>query len=44
VDGKLYVNVNADAAKVWNQDIPGHIDESENRWPQIKDIPAAELE
>lgn len=43
VDGKLYLNVNADAAKAWNRDVPGNIAKASANWPTIKDKPAAVL-
>jgi len=43
VDGKLYLNVNADAAKAWNRDVPGNIAKANANWPTIKDKPAAVL-
>lgn len=43
VDGRLYVNVNADAAKKWVEDVPGNIAKANIAWPKIKDVPAKEL-
>ncbi|MFG1260955.1 YHS domain-containing (seleno)protein [Xanthobacter flavus] len=43
VDGRLYLNVNADVAKKWAQDVPGNIAKANVEWPKIKDIPAKEL-
>ncbi|MFG1298369.1 YHS domain-containing (seleno)protein [Xanthobacter sp. V3C-3] len=43
VDGRLYLNVNADVAKRWNQDVPGNIVKANVEWPKIKDVPAEEL-
>lgn len=40
VDGKLYLNVNADVQKRWVQDIAGHIAKADSVWPRIKDEPA----
>ena len=37
VDGKLYLNVNADVFKKWETDIPGHIAQANANWPGIKD-------
>lgn len=37
VDGKLYLNVNADVVKIWNKDIPGNIVKANTNWPEIKD-------
>jgi YHS domain-containing protein len=35
VNGKLYVNFNADAARYWSEDIPGNIRKAEENWPKI---------
>lgn len=43
VDGKTYLNVNADAAKVWTKDVPGNITKAEGNWPAIKDKAPSEL-
>ena len=37
VDGKLYLNFNADVQKTWLGDIPGFIEKSEAAWPTIPD-------
>lgn len=37
VDGKLYLNVNADAFKKWSEDVPGNIAQADANWPLIKD-------
>ena len=44
VDGKLYLNVNEKVQKKWLSDIPGHIETADAKWPEIRDIPASELE
>ncbi|MBR0693572.1 YHS domain-containing (seleno)protein [Bradyrhizobium lablabi] len=36
VDGKLYVNVNADVDKAWKGDVPGNITKADQNWPEIK--------
>lgn len=33
VDGKLYLNYNAEVQKLWQKDIPGHIATAEKKWP-----------
>lgn len=43
VDGKLYLNVNADVQARWSQDIPGNIRKADAVWPKIKNEPAAAL-
>ena len=35
VDGKLYLNFNADIEKTWESDIPGFITKAEANWPQL---------
>lgn len=43
VDGKTYLNVNADVVKVWTKDVPGNIKKAEGNWPAIKDKTPSEL-
>ena len=35
VDGKLYLNYNEDVRRLWEQDIPGFLQKSEQNWPQF---------
>jgi len=35
VGGKLYLNYNADVRLLWEQDIPGFLQKSEQNWPQF---------
>ena len=37
VDGKLYVNLNADIAEKFNADVPGALKKAEGNWPTIQD-------
>ena len=37
VDGKLYLNVNADVFQKWSEDVPGHIKTANQNWPAIAD-------
>lgn len=37
VDGKLYLNVNADVFKKWSEDTAGNIAKANANWPAIKD-------
>ena len=37
VDGKLYLNVNAEVFKKWSADVPGNISKANANWPSIKD-------
>ena len=44
VDGKLYLNLNADIQTRWREDIPGFIRGAENNWPIIREVADASLE
>ena len=35
VDGKLYLNYNADVQKRWTKDVPGFISKADKNWPEI---------
>lgn len=35
VDGKLYLNYDANVQKNWEKDIPGHISRADRNWPQV---------
>jgi len=35
VDGKLYLNYNAEIGKQWRQDIPGRIARADKNWPKV---------
>ncbi|MEM0943259.1 MAG: YHS domain-containing (seleno)protein [Pseudomonadota bacterium] len=35
VDGKLYLNYNADVQTRWEADIPGHITSADGNWPEV---------
>ena len=35
VDGKLYLNYNADVQKKWEADVPGHIRSADGNWPKV---------
>ncbi len=35
VDGKLYLNYNGDVRRLWEHDIPGFLQKSEQNWPQF---------
>lgn len=35
VDGKLYLNYNADIQKRWEKDIPGFIKSANSNWPKV---------
>lgn len=43
VDGKLYVNKDLSVYQAWKKDIPTHIDEANEEWPDIKDVPSSDL-
>jgi YHS domain-containing protein len=35
VGGRLYLNYNADAQKLWEEDIPAHIRAGDENWPKL---------
>jgi YHS domain-containing protein len=35
VDGKLYLNYNAEVQQKWSTDIPGHIKAANGNWPKV---------
>jgi YHS domain len=43
VDGKLYLNLNADIAAKWNADVPGNIAKANGNWSNIRSVAAAKL-
>lgn len=43
VDGKLYLNVNADVSVAWQRDLKGNISTAVEKWPDIKDKSPASL-
>ena len=38
VDGKLYLNYNAEAARVWSEAIPANIRKGEENWPRLNSL------
>ena len=43
VDGKLYLNLATKVADLWNADMKAEIMTANEKWPLIKNTPAAEL-
>lgn len=43
VDGKLYLNLNEQVVKLWNEDVPGKIVDADNHWTNVVDADPAEL-
>ncbi len=43
VDGKLYLNKDANVQRIWVKDVPGNIQEADVAWPKIKNIPTYQL-
>ncbi len=43
VDGKLYLNLDAEIQKTWLKDIPGSIKKADANWSKIKDKAPSEL-
>ena len=37
VDGKLFLNYDANVQRNWEQDIPGHIANADRNWPKVLD-------
>jgi YHS domain-containing protein len=35
VDGRLYLNYDANVQKTWEKDIPGHITKADGNWPKV---------
>ena len=42
-DGKLYVNKNMDVYKAWAENIPKHIKEANDHWPDVENVSADDL-
>lgn len=43
VDGKLYLNLDAEIQKAWLTDIPGAIEKAEANWPKLADKHPSEI-
>jgi hypothetical protein len=43
VDGRLYLNLNADIAAKWNEDIPGYVATANGKWSDIRTVAAGKL-
>lgn len=43
VNGKLYLNLDADIQSKWLEDVPGRIKTADAKWPGIRDKAASEL-
>lgn len=43
VDGKLYVNKNLDVYKAWKEDVPKHIIEANDQWPNVVNVAPKDL-
>lgn len=43
VGGKLFVNKNMEVYEAWNKDVPTHIVEANEAWPEIEDVAPANL-
>ncbi len=37
VEGKLYLNLNSEVQRLWEQDIPGYIEKADRNWPAVLD-------
>lgn len=36
VDGKLYLNLNAEVSAKWSEDVPGNLQKADGQWPLIR--------
>ncbi|MEM9557162.1 MAG: YHS domain-containing (seleno)protein [Acidobacteriota bacterium] len=43
VDGKLYLNLNAEIQKAWKADIDGAVRKADSNWPRIRSVAPAAL-
>jgi len=43
VNGKLFVNKNLDIYKAWKKDVPKHLKEANEQWPNVKSVDKDEL-
>lgn len=43
VDGKLYLNLDANIAAAFNKDVSGNIKKANNNWPSIRDLRPSEI-
>jgi YHS domain-containing protein len=43
VDGKLYLNLNADIQAKWSEDVPGNVKTANSNWTRIKSVAVDKL-
>jgi len=43
VENRLYVNKNLEVYGLWKKDIPTHIEQANEKWPEVEDIAASKL-
>ncbi len=43
VDGRLYLNLNADIQEMWMKDVPGAVSKADRNWTKIRDAAPAGL-
>lgn len=43
VDGKLYLNLNSDIQKKWNEDIAGNLKKADTNWQRIRTMSVSSL-
>jgi YHS domain-containing protein len=43
VDGKLYLNLNADIQAKWSEDVAGNLKTADQKWSRIKSTPVKQL-
>jgi hypothetical protein len=44
VDGELFLNISADIQERWLTDIPGYVAQADENWPEIANVPPADLQ
>ena len=43
VDDKLYLNLSSKVSTIWQQDVPGNIENADAKWQMVKDADPSEL-
>jgi hypothetical protein len=43
VDGRLYLNLNADIQNEWSKDVPGNVSKANGNWTKIRDVAVNKL-
>lgn len=43
VDDKLYLNLSSKVSTIWQQDVPGNIENADAKWQMVKDADPSDL-